>query len=410
MGWLSSRIHYYVILQLLATLLPISALAENTVQGIRFGINKDSVRVVLDTDAPLDYKAFVLGSPTRVVIDLPSVTFKITPPKTPKKNGFISAYRYGAFQPSVSRLVLDADALVVIDRIFRLPADKAKGLPHRLVIDLKKAAESAFTQARKKGPLVSNQALLELLRPPPLPPPPKKRRPLKPQDKPLVIIDAGHGGVDTGAVSINGYAEKDITLRAAKMLRRELLKSGRVRVAMTRTSDVFVSLSQRVHIARKKEADLFISIHADSHPKHFVNGFSLYTLSENASDKEAAALARRENKADIIAGVDFNEKPPEVAHILIDLTQRETMNYALRFSDFILREVRSIAKPLQRPQRAAGFAVLKAPDVPSLLMELGYLSNRNEEKKLRNVHYLNRMAKAIAKAIIAYTTWRQKRT
>ncbi|MBC6443835.1 MAG: N-acetylmuramoyl-L-alanine amidase [Alphaproteobacteria bacterium GM202ARS2] len=403
---------FYVILSLLASVLlvPSSLSAANTVENIRFGITPDAVRVVLDTDSPLDYKAFVLGSPTRVVIDLPAVTFNVTPPKTHKQKGFISAYRYGAFQPSVSRLVLDANTLVVIDRIFRLPPDSTKALPHRLVIDLKKATTDTFNRARKKGALTSNEALLQQLRPPPLPPLPAKRRPLKPQEKPLVMIDPGHGGVDTGAISVNGYAEKDINLRTAKMLRRELLKSGRVRVAMTRTTDVFVSLAQRVHLARKKNADLFISIHADSHPKHFVKGFSLYTLSETASDKEAAALAKRENKADIIAGVDFNQKHPEVAHILIDLTQRETMNYALRFSDFILQEVRGVAIPLQRPQRAAGFAVLKAPDVPSVLMELGYLSNKHDEKKLRNVQYLHRMAQAIAKAIIAYTTWQQRRT
>ncbi len=219
---------------------------------------------------------------------------------------------------------------------------------------------------------------------------------------PVIVIDPGHGGVDPGATGVSGIYEKHITLAMAREMKAVLEKNGRYRVHLTRDRDVFIRLRDRVAIARSQGADLFISLHADAVQNPQIRGLSVYTLSQNASDNEAQTLAEKENKADLIAGVDLTHETPDVAGILIDLAQRETMNRSAGFATELVDEVGQEMDLLGNTHRFAGFAVLKAPDVPAVLVEMGYLSNDFEEKQLRQPQYRARLAKAIATAVERY--------
>ncbi|MBT7288615.1 MAG: N-acetylmuramoyl-L-alanine amidase, partial [Rhodospirillaceae bacterium] len=212
----------------------------------------------------------------------------------------------------------------------------------------------------------------------------------------------GHGGVDPGAIGISGIFEKRVTLAMARQVGKAIQALGRQRVRLTRNRDIFIPLRRRVAIARAAGAELFVSIHADSIANRRVRGGGIYTLSENSSDKEAAALAAKENRADLIAGVNLSGHDDEVASILIDLTQRETMNYSAQFAAALVPELRQLIQMRRKPHRFAGFVVLKAPDVPSVLIELGYLSNRRDEKMLTSPRSRAAIAKAIARSVDNY--------
>ena len=218
--------------------------------------------------------------------------------------------------------------------------------------------------------------------------------------RPLVVIDAGHGGHDPGAVlASSGSREKDITLAVAQAIKAELIKSGRVRVALTREDDRFLILGERSSIARAIKADLFLSIHADSAPADGANGATIYTLSEVASDREATLLAQRENKADIVNGVNLGGGNLEIASILLDLAQRETMTASVAFADLLKREATGLVPFRADYHRMAGFVVLKAPDTPSVLLEVGYLTNRNDVARLTSDEGKNRIARGIRRAV-----------
>lgn len=220
---------------------------------------------------------------------------------------------------------------------------------------------------------------------------------------PLVVIDAGHGGHDPGAISAHGgQREKDVTLAIAKSVRDEMLKSGRVRVALTRETDKFVVLQDRYQLARKLNADLFISIHADSAENPQATGGTVYTLSEVASDREAQRLAARENKANIINGVDLGGADANVSSILIDLTQRETMSSSADFAKLLLREAMPNMRIRGISHRFASFIVLKAPDTPSVLFETGYLSNADDVSFLSSPDGQRKVARTLANAIQVY--------
>ena len=233
-------------------------------------------------------------------------------------------------------------------------------------------------------------------------PVPFRQKPPAVHAKKLIMIDPGHGGVDPGAMSRSGVWEKNIVLAFVRELRRGLLATGQFRVLLTRDRDVFVRLRNRIAIARRAGADLFISVHADSIRNSRVRGTSVYTLSERASDKEAGTLAQKENKSDLIAGVDLKEQSDDVVNILIDLAQRETMNESAVFARKLVNELGKTRKMLRNTHRFAGFAVLKAPDIPSVLVELGYLSNRSDERMLTDPKKRRRMAAAMARAVREY--------
>ncbi len=220
--------------------------------------------------------------------------------------------------------------------------------------------------------------------------------------KKTIVIDAGHGGVDPGAIGVDRSYEKNITLAVAKELKKQILKTGKYNVVLTRETDIFIPLKQRVAIARKAKADLFVSLHADSVGKKSTRGASVYTLSEKASDKEAELLASRENKADVIAGMDLSAENEEVAGILIDLAQRDTMNQSRQFASHVVRTVGKESLLLTKPNRSAGFAVLKAPDIPSVLIEMGYLSNPTDCKLLKTSSHQQKLSKLIASSVDAF--------
>jgi N-acetylmuramoyl-L-alanine amidase len=219
-------------------------------------------------------------------------------------------------------------------------------------------------------------------------------------DRPLVVIDAGHGGIDPGAISADtGLREKDVTLRIARAIRDDLVASGRVRVALTRDSDRYLVLRERYGIARRLKADLFISIHCDSVGTGEASGASVYTLSEVASDKEAARLAARENKADVIAGVNLGDAGADVSSILIDLTQRETMNASAGFARLLGREAKPLIPTKPNFHRMASLMVLKAPDMPSILFETGYISNPADAAFIDSPEGREKIAESVRRAV-----------
>ncbi len=218
----------------------------------------------------------------------------------------------------------------------------------------------------------------------------------------MVALDPGHGGVDPGAISPHGIYEKNITLATARLLARQLDLTGRYRTVLTRRGDTYVSLRERVARARAAHAELFLSIHADRLPDSAMRGLAVYTLSNEASDRDTAALARRENKDDFVAGVRLSHQPREIGAILLDLARRQTDNRSLTLAQAIVEELGRTVTLLEQPHRAAGFAVLTAPDIPSALVELGCLSNPEDERLLRQRAYQQRLAQGLARAIDDY--------
>jgi N-acetylmuramoyl-L-alanine amidase len=344
-----------------------------------------------------------------VVIDLPEIKWDLPAAALPAKNGLFDRLRFGLFKPGTSRLVLDLNDPVAVNEAFIMKPLDDKG--YRLVIDLVATDRTAFLATVRDGtPLAtvrngtpSPQAsratdaapsLLAFARPPP--------RPTTVPVQRVIVLDPGHGGSDPGAIGVSGIYEKNITLAAARDVRDELQRLGGYRVILTRERDTFIRLRDRVAFGRDAGADLFVSLHADTMPNNSVRGASVYTLSETASDAEAATLAEQENKADMIAGVDLTHETSEVANILIDLAQRETMNRSAQFAALVVDELKRETRLLRNTHRFAGFAVLKAPDVPSVLVELGFLSHRQDEKVLRSEAYRKKLATAVARGIDRY--------
>ncbi|MEQ8387574.1 MAG: N-acetylmuramoyl-L-alanine amidase [Alphaproteobacteria bacterium] len=377
------------------------------VTSLRIGDHGTRTRIVLDVSQEISHKIFTLAEPYRVVLDFNELAWNLSDKTGEAAGGMVSGLRFGLFTPGTSRLVLDLEKPVRVDRVFTLKPNG--GYPYRFVVDLEQISQAAFM--REAG-----STILGGSDPPavatstPVPP-----RPLgiRPGDKaraenarPVIVIDAGHGGVDPGALGKGGTKEKYVTLAMAKELARQLDATGRYEVVLTRDADVFLRLRERVARARRANADLFVSLHADSHPKSSTRGLSVYTLSEKSSDREAARLAARENKADLIAGVDLSRETDDVTGILIDLAQRETMNNSARFAGFAVKELSKSVRLLNRTHRFAGFAVLKAPDVPSILVEMGYLSNPSEEKNLGSARYRAGIAEGLVRGIDSYFSWK----
>ena len=226
--------------------------------------------------------------------------------------------------------------------------------------------------------------------------------------KKIVVIDPGHGGRDSGAVGLHNNLEKNITLKVGHLLKNKFLKKTNFVVLMTRVDDRYLKLRERTRIAKKNNADIFISLHADYNKNPRTRGLSFYTLSERASDKEAEALARRENKSDLIDGVDLSNETSEVTNILLDLTKRETLNQSSSLVNFLIETFEGKIKLLHRTHRYAGFVVLKSLDIPSVLIEMGYLSNKRDSKLLLTKEYQNKIADEISDAVIDYFVWREK--
>jgi N-acetylmuramoyl-L-alanine amidase len=358
----------------------------------RLGGDESQTRFVLDLSGKIDLHAFTLADPYRVVLDIPQVTFAL-PAKTGESGrGLIKAFRFGLVMPGGSRMVFDLAKPARIDKAFAI--DASVDAPARLVLELVATDRESFLH---KVALDSRLARPDV---------PSASRPAASEGdpRPLVALDPGHGGIDTGTKGANGELEKDIVLDFAQRLRERIERSGKYRVIMTRSDDTFVPLADRVHIARSAGAALFVSIHADAlpHGEGDAQGASIYTLSETASDSEAARLAEKENRADVIAGVDLKTEPDDVAGILIDLAERETKSFSLQFAHKLLGEMKAATRLHKKPLKSAGFRVLRAPDVPSVLIELGYVSNHQDLQSLLSDHWRDRTADSIAQAVDVY--------
>ena len=302
---------------------------------VRVGGDDKQTRFVVDLSQKIDVATFTLADPYRVVIDLPQVTFKLPAQAGEHGRGLVKAFRFGLIMQGGSRIVLDTKGPVRVDKAFTLAA--VDDQPARLVIDLSATDRESFLRditMQERSLHTSSKASVS--------PQPEADA----DARPLIVVDPGHGGIDSGTKSGSGQDEKDVVLAFGLMLRDKLEKTGKYRVAMTRSDDTFVPLDERVRFARARKAALFISIHADSIPRSEgqAEGASVYTLSSRASDAEAARLAEVENKSDVIAGVDLSSEPNDVANILIDLAQRETKAFSLQFARDLVGEFKTTTR------------------------------------------------------------------
>ena len=360
-------------------------------------------RFVLDLDKAIQFRAFALADPYRVVVDIPQVSFRLAAGTGTTGRGLIKAYRYGLVMPGGSRIVFDLTGPAKIANSYVLEA--ANGQPPRLVLELEQVDRNSFVQSiavdsrPELRPAIADGADAAVAAEAAASP-----KPAAPPDlRPVVVIDPGHGGIDNGTQS-SGESEKNLVLGFGLALRDRIEKSGKYRVVMTRTDDTFIPLADRVRIARNQSAALLVSIHADALPRREgdAQGATIYTLSDRASDAEAERLAEAENKADAIGGVNLTEEPTEVADILIDLAQRETRTFSHRFARLLMGEMKSTARMHKHPLKSAGFKVLKAPDVPSVLIELGYVSNKGDLEHLVSENWRSRTVGSMAQAIDAF--------
>lgn len=386
------------------------AWAEIGVKDVRLGSPQQGLtRFVLELEQNADYRLFVLANPPRAVIDLPSLQWPHDLTPAASGQGVVRGWRHGQFG-SGTRVVLDLTGPVSVAGTQMLPARSGGG--PRLVIDLAAGEPQAFAaligqnwggraqehlQVAAAVPSAAT-ARITTLRPPPLP---EQRRPQ--QEIPLVMIDPGHGGVDPGAIAVTGRYEKDITLAIARQLASRLESSGRYRVQMTRSRDIFIPLRDRVRISREAGADLFISLHADSIQDRNIRGSTVYTLSDTASDKEAAELAESENRADELAGLQAAAGDDMLADILTNMSFRASLNESRDFSRLLAKNLQSKGIFMtERGERSAGFAVLKAPDVPSVLIEMGYLTNSKDVGLLTKTEYQNKLVSVIEQSVDQY--------
>lgn len=371
--------------------------AASGITSMRIGQGVGSVRIVFDADRKFDYKVFLLNEPKRLVIDTFDVKVSSEIEKYVDKNNLVTKTRLGSVGTDGIRIVFDLQKPAIVKKAFMLAPQSNFGW--RFVIDVSIASEREFSSKVGSKYALSNENSFAGSYSSSSSKSSSKAKTVN--KKKIIVLDPGHGGKDPGAIGYSGVYEKNITLAMAKELKVILEKEG-YKVHLTRSTDIFIPLRDRVKIARKYNADLFMSIHADSAVNRSAKGLSVYTLSETASDKEAAALAERENKADVVAGLNLLEHSKEVSDILINLAQRETMNRSSEFASFMVQEMRKSVKLRDNTHRFAGFAVLKAPDVPSVLLEMGYLSNRTEERLLKQKDYRRKLAVSTSKAVEKY--------
>jgi N-acetylmuramoyl-L-alanine amidase len=391
---------------------PDSAKSDSAVANdARLGGDLSRTRFVADLSAVVDFRAFTLSEPYRVIVDLPEVKFLMPSGVGGNGKGLVGAFRFGLFAPGKSRIVIDTVEPVKIEKAFvRKPEN---GQPARLVLDLVRTTKEEFEKQRDK------QAAVKALSPPTFQTQTERMDRPRPDAEPktgvsVIMIDPGHGGVDPGAISAGGIYEKNVVFAVGQVLKAKLEATGRFKVLTTRDQDIFIPLSERVEKARAEQADLLISIHADAldtkHPllgakmaAADVRGASIYTLSEEASDDQAKAIAARENKSDALAGLDLPGSPDDdLASILIDLMHRETKNLSVSFAKLLLTNLKGKIELTGRPHRFANFKVLKAQDVPSVLVELGYLSSGEDERALTSDEWRSKVADAIVESVKAF--------
>lgn len=370
-----------------------AAEAKPVVLDARVAGDETRTRFVLDMDRQVTPSISALSGPYRLIIDLPEVEFAIPEDAGATGRGLVGDWRFGLFAIGKSRIVMDLTGPVKVDKTFFLPA--VDDQPARMVVDLVRStpadfaafAESSRTRRTDAGDQVAAKT--------------DRLGANKDSGKPVIVIDPGHGGIDNGATGVDGTPEKAIVFDFALLFKEKLEETGLYEVHLTREDDTFVSLGRRVEIGHELAADLFISIHADSvrRGQKYARGATVYTLSDKASDQLAQDIAETENMSDVIAGVDLNEEPADVTDILLDLARRETRSFSVYFARTLVSELQSAVRLINNPHRHAGFRVLKAHDVPSVLVELGYLSNEHDEKLLISDEWRQRMAGAMTEAV-----------
>jgi len=392
--------------------------ARLLVEGIRYGAAGAGARIVFDLNRKTDFRVFLLDHPYRVVVDLPRTDWHTYKSRF-VSNNIIKAYRSGELDNGLTRVIFDMKEAAIVNNVFTIARDDFN--KDRLVIDMTPASANLFNARKadifgsadlKTGAAATalpaalkspsghgyadvQTALIKAVAPLVVP----TRKPAKQY---VIVLDPGHGGGDPGA-SGRDVKEKFITLEVAKELRRQLEETGRYKVVLTRDRDFYVKLHERMDISRRVNGDLFISIHADKIDRKGVRGASIYTLSEKASDAETARLAEEENNAGFVAGVDLSQETQDVADILLDLAMREKMNESNMFARMLTHSfLRNHVRLLPNSHRSAGFAVLKAPDVPSVLVEIGFLSNSEEAKLLSSGQFQSNISASILAGINAY--------
>ncbi|ARN83820.1 hypothetical protein B1812_19555 [Methylocystis bryophila] len=384
------------------------AAADAKVSAIAARIDRDgaTTRLIFELTAPTTASAFAATGP-RIVVDLPEVAFLIDPAvgapasASPRQRGatadseasLIRSFRFGRFAPGRSRIVIDLTRPAKAGRVESVVRPEGARLEIDLVAENPAAFAAAVAQRVKAEAAEAGAG-----------PAPAVREPAAAEmgQLPLVVLDPGHGGVDMGAQSRHGDMEKMVVFEFARALKAKIEARGRQRVALTREEDIFIPLNDRVRFAREHSASLFLSIHADTLGEASVRGATIYTVAARASDAESARIAEKENLADQAAGVEVNAKAEEVGDILFDLARRETRALGREFGQTLLSKWRETASLNKNPSRSASFVVLKAHDVPSALLELGYLSSEADLSNLTSPAWRDRAAEGVAEAIDAY--------
>lgn len=392
---------------LLTSLEAFAQTARASIDAIRLSSSEARTRVWIDLSDVVDYHVFQLSNPPRLVVDFDPIVWNLNRGNLVTHQGFVQAIRFGQHSAEQSRLVLDLSGNVQSTHsFFRAPHADAS---HRLVIELEDQEAAAVptdigaaaTQDGDQQLTVSQNYLAQSLpvqRPTDVPQKPDNLR-----TRYTVVIDAGHGGRDPGAIGQGQLFEKNVTLATATALAQALNATGRYNAILTRDADVYIPLRERPEIGREVGGDLFISLHADSAPNSSIRGASVYTLSETASDRESAALAERENDADGVAGIEIADYPEEIRSILLDLSMRRTQNESSRFAELLVEELKAnwLVLP-SRPHRFAGFAVLSSADMPSVLVEMGYLTNASDVRLLSSADQRIRFVESMVVAIDRY--------
>ncbi|MCZ2204288.1 N-acetylmuramoyl-L-alanine amidase family protein [Bartonella sp. A05] len=349
-------------------------------------------RIIAVFDAKPNFYLQIFDTPARLIINLPIVDFSTQDLSSREQNilsGMVSNVHYGFYDVQSSHIILTSKTDFTVEKSIVQKLDN--GL-WQLLVDISQSTRKKFDETLKKQRQLNDDVKIQLN--------PKRRF--------RVVLDPGHGGIDSGAQGVTGILEKDITLAFARTLRDELKKDSNIDITLTRDSNVFLRLRERVKKAQKFGADLFISIHADTIDVRSLRGATVYTISDKASDEIAKSLAESENKADLLDGFSV-EEIPEITDILLDLAQRETHTFSVNFADrVILNLSKSNINLINNPHRYADFQVLKAPDIPSVLIEIGYLSNKEDEKLLNNPEWRKQMAISIAHSIRQFAKYRQE--
>eukprot|EP01037_Dinobryon_pediforme_P011622 gene11622-11717_t len=357
----------------------------------------------LSLSSAVPLHAFLVENPNRLIIDLPEFNYMAKMPHFSGHEGLITAFRYGLFAAGQSRIVMDLTGPVKMINA-RVNTDLNAAKTARLTVDIEKTDEATFHAsviASQNATPATQPAVRTTFLPKDADSKPAEAKSAD-DKRPLIVIDPGHGGPDSGAIGIEGAVEKTVVFNFATTLKTRLEATGHYRVLLTRDQDVFVPLEERMQIARAANASLFLSVHADTlSDTGSVSGATVYTVSDKASDAEAARVAAHENQADAAGGLTPTEQPPEVADILFDLTRRETRAYAHVFSKSLVAAWKSgpFLSLNKNPQRSAGFVVLKAPDVPSVLLELGYLSSPKDAKDLVSADWREKATNSVLQAI-----------